>query len=283
MIQIARPLVAPKGPPALEVVQFERRFRTFARPFEGRAVDPAGREYHVCIKPQIRGALGLNIALFAEWCGYVLAERLGVPVPRHHLIRITQEFVDSTGGELGDVRAGLAFGSEWQEDSSPATLFVPAPRETSNPESVAGVSVLDTLQQNTDRHSDNVLVVPVSPGGVGKYRLCYIDNGWLPLIGDWYADHLGFRSCVPADEEVRRVVQTVEDFTVFVFAAETLDVRRLAADLLTAPYQEWDVSRGRVLRTAVRALRRGAVLRSLLAGSMNSFPLLHSSGRGGTP
>lgn len=264
-------------------MQFERRFRTFARPFEGRAVDDTGREYHLCVKPQIRGAPDLNIALFAEWCGYALARHLAVPVPNRYLVRITPEFLASAPGELGDVLPGLAFGSEWQEKSTPATFFTPPPAEVSNPESIAGVCVLDTLQQNGDRHCDNVLFVPVANGVRAQYRLCYIDNGWLPLIGDLFHDHRPFKARVPDDEALRTLVQAEKEFNPFFFSAEALNVRQLTAELLEAPLAEWKVSRVRLLRTAARARHRSVRLSSLFAGAFTLFPRLREPERGDAP
>lgn len=259
------------GEVVLRAVHFERRLPSSSRPFEGRAVDAAGHEYHLCVKPQIREKRELCASLLAEWCGYTLARQIGLPVPRHFLVEISQGFIDSTAGALGDVAPGLAFGSEWQENSFPAIGLTPA--DVSNPESMAGACVLDTLQFNWDRHSDNILEVAPSPGSGGRSRLCYIDHIGPPDF-DNYDKRLPTRAQIPREENLRRMVRNDEDFQPFLFSAEALDLRRLAAELLRSPYPEWQITKRGVLRRAVVVGRRCAGVRGAVARASDQFPWL---------
>lgn len=86
-----------------------------------------------------------------------IAASIEVPSPKPVLIQIDEDFIAAAGGELADINPGLAFGTVWEEDSFPVARAVGALAQVSNPESVAGVTVLDSLLRNTDRHAENAL------------------------------------------------------------------------------------------------------------------------------
>lgn len=256
----------------LELVEFERRIRSSSRPFVGWAENESGQTYHLCIKPKIRGSRDLHTVLFAEWCGYTLAGELGLPVPNHYLIDVTPEFIESAAGELDDVVPGPAFGSEWQDQAFPALALAPA--DVSNPQSMAGVCILDTLQFNWDRHSDNVLEVRPGPGSRAPSKLCYIDNGCPPQIGNPYDPQLPIQAQIPREAGLTGMVRTELDFLPYLFSAEALDLRGLAEELLRSPYMEWQVSRTEVLRSMVVIGRRRAAVRDAITREHHRFPRL---------
>jgi hypothetical protein len=162
----------------LVAVQYVRRFTTASKPFEGYAEDAQGVRHHVCIKPLLLGSPHSGATLAAEVLGAHIAVEIGVPVPEPVLVEIEQGFIVAAGGALGDVEAGVAFGSTWVEASFPAAQGATALSQmVVNPEAVSGVTVLDTLSRNSDRHLENALLLPAT-NRPARFRLVFIDNAF---------------------------------------------------------------------------------------------------------
>jgi HipA-like protein len=217
----------------LVAVQYVRRFTTASRPFEGYAEDANGVRRHVCIKPLLRGSPHSGSTLAAEVLGAHIAAEIGVPVPVPVLVEVEQGFIVAAGGALSDVEPGLAFGSTWVEASFPAAQGATTLSQmVVNPESVSGVTVLDTLTRNTDRHLENALLVPAS-GRPPRFRLVFIDNAFGHGFSGSSATPLAL--CVPQPPLAALIIDQ-QTFNPFLLAVEglSIDLLRARADEIGA-------------------------------------------------
>lgn len=239
--------------------------------FEAHAKNDSGRTLHVCVKPQLRSRLEeTGGRLLGEWLGYKIAEVLRLPVPPFGLIQISEEFLNSTGGQLADVRTGLAFWCEWQEGKFEFP-FLPPASAIVNPESVAGVTVLDTVQFNNDRREDNLLILPDFRAGGEKFSLMYIDNGWLVWGPIKRSGRLPL-AMIPQSHALRVLVRDELQFGAYFVMAEGLDREMLAAHLELAPVQQWASPDIPPRDVPDEAVWRGLQVRSVVMQALERFP-----------
>ena len=166
------------GIPRLIASGFERRIETASRPFTGLATGLDGNARRVCVKPMLTGRPNWGLTLAAEIVGAAVAGLLEVPVPKVALVSIDADFIQAAGGQLSDVESGWAVASEWVENAVPAAGIQHLAARIVNRDSIAGVTVLDTLLQNTDRHPGNVLLAAVDVRPNADLRLSFIDNAY---------------------------------------------------------------------------------------------------------
>jgi hypothetical protein len=219
----------------LVAVEFVRRILTWSRPFEGYAEDGAGQKFHVCVKPVLHARPETGPTLGAEVLAAHIAASIDVPSPEAVLVEIEDGFVAATGGELADVTPGLAFGTIWEEGSFPVAKSPADLARVSNPESVAGVTVLDSLLRNTDRHAQNALLVAEGDTG-SSFRLVFIDNALSQGIGG--AVITGIVICVPRDG-LETVVLRQEEFNPYLLGAEGLDLSGVQAEARSVGAYGW--------------------------------------------
>jgi hypothetical protein len=239
--------------------------------FEAYARDSLGKTLHLCVKPQILSrAEESGGRLLGEWLGYKIAESINLPTPPYGLINLTREFLDSTGGQLADARAGTAFWCEWQEGKFEFP-FMPSRSAIANPESVAGVTVLDTVQFNNDRREDNLLVLPDFDASGEKFLLMYIDNGWLAW-GQFRQSGTLPAAMLPQSYAMRSIVQNELEFGSYFVMVEGLDREVLAKHLELAPLQEWADPAIPPSEVPEEAVWRGSQTRTVVTRVMDRFP-----------
>lgn len=254
--------------PRLTITGYARRFSTASRPFEGAAEDSSGREYHLCVKPLLRGVANCGVQLAAEVVGVILARRIGLSVPDGFLVEVGSDFIAATGGALSDVKPGIAFGSAWMEQSFPWSKRPAGSTDAvNNPETVAGVTVLDTLVQNDDRHHENVLLAPILTGANPQWRLGYIDNAYSWRVG------AGVALQEPKDAALRELVTDQEQFGAYLFEAEAFDGAALESLVLKLQAIGWALDANHHSITADRVREAAKVVRALVfADVLKHFP-----------
>jgi hypothetical protein len=260
----ARP-ITPDPVLHLRIIEVRGPLGGICKVFRAVAEDDRGRRFDIAVKPKPREGL-LPGHLFANWCGDLLAEILGVPTPGLYLVDVEREMLRSLGPAYAEIEPGLALASIFQPGAVPCALMYPLPDKQhvrNGDHSVAAATVLDTILQYTDRGGD-VLVVPARDGS-GKYDLCFNDNGWLvwfpapvhthPLVVRAMT-HPWLRSMVAAP--------TVYDPPIFM--AETLHHRALQSAFAACPARFRDDPIGPTPRQVVRTAReRAAELRGASA------------------
>lgn len=246
---------------------------TSAKPFKARGVDDVGREAVLCVKPLVPtiGADGLMAA--AELLGGVIGRDMGVPVAEVGLAWLSSGFLASAGPTLDHVPPGWAVATRWVEVSFSAAGMAQHSIVVVNPDSVAGVTVLDTLLGNPDR-ANNVLLESVAGGGRRSFALRYIDHGWglggcdptSLLLAEAPEDAVP--CLVPDDDALCALVRSQESFLPYLLAAEALPLDLIDGVATSLPALGWEVGNdyaGRVrthLSTAMRHVRP-VVMRSL--------------------
>ncbi|GIW56652.1 MAG: hypothetical protein KatS3mg082_3056 [Nitrospiraceae bacterium] len=202
--------------------EYVRRLPTASAPFEAYARAGDGEAVHVCVKPILKGRPETVMHVVSEIVAAAIARRLGVPVPEPFFVDVPPELLAASGSELADVEPGCAYGSKWVEGALPLVNLNPS--VISNPDSVAGVTVLDTLIGNGDRHSENVLLHP-DPQQAGRSKLIYIDNAYAHVGVSEASSALTLRA--PRDLRLRELVTSQEMFMPYLVAAEGLAVSEL--------------------------------------------------------
>lgn len=257
----------------LRPVEFVRILRRINSTFEAFARDASGAVVHVCVKPQLYSRPEeTGERLIGEWLGYRIAEIIGLPVPRLLKINLTLDFISSAGPQLRDVIPGVALATEWQEHAFEYPFF-PTRSAVRNAETVAGVTVLDTIQHNGDRREDNVLALPDLTSSGAKFFLAYIDNGWL--VWARFKDKLKVLPAkLPLTAALRSMVADEEEFGPYLLMAEGLDHRRLEDHLSHAPLDQWPAEVFDVAVLPDETIWRASKARESIAMRMNEFPLL---------
>ena len=226
MSRLASP-VEDVGP--LRIVHVYERYRTYMRPYRVRIRQQDGVEFQACVKPQLLAASDRIEHLLAEWCGYVVAQHLKLPVPRAFLVELDDSFIRSRGSEASDVAPGPAIATEWMSDLH-CGIFRPRSTLIRNRATVAGATVLDTIQQNNDRE-DDVLLVPVA--GTNRYDLYYIDNTWLVWFDE--GDPSRIQGRLPRNAFLSDLFHDGRDVPAYALDAASLDQDDLAVQIALAP------------------------------------------------
>ncbi|HVG46108.1 MAG TPA: hypothetical protein VM890_15300 [Longimicrobium sp.] len=224
--------------------------------WDATAESANGESVRVCVKPFSPSAI-LPDHLFANWCGNILGETLGVPVARAYLVRLDRDLIPSLGSRGAGVEPGIAFATQFQEDAVLASeLIRPDGHQIKNPEAVACGVVMDSLLQQNDRE-DDVLLVPV-PFSPGKYELCFIDNGWTV----WFPlpTHLNPVTVRWMKEPMASLVQPPEHFVVPLFMAQTLQEAELTMRFARCPLRFRRGSSATPRTVASAAVQRGVRL-----------------------
>ncbi len=254
-----------------EVTAFEylRRFTTASRPFEGYARADDGEQIRLCIKPVLMDRPESSLHMLTEVVGSVVATLLNVPVPEEFLVRIPKSFLAAAGSALTDVQPGWGFGSKWVERAFPAAGNLSEPGAIANPESVAGVTVLDTLLQNGDRHGTNVLLCP-SVDDVDAFELVYIDNAHGFNAAAPNSD-AALSLKVPTDPGLCELVTSQDMFMAYLVAAEGLPGSVAAAAVTRAKALGWAVPNGYASHVESHLAKASAQIRSLVMSGLPAF------------
>ncbi len=247
----------------LVAVQYVRRFQTSSHGFEAHAEDGKGVSHRVFIKPLLTGRPTTGCKLAAEVIGAHIASELEVPTPDLVIVDIEPGFLAAAGAGLDGVLPGIALGSRWVEACFPP-LGGPLLNRVTNPESVAGVTVLDTLIRNTDRHSRNFLLAPAAEG-VLAFRLIYGDNQGF-LVGET-------APCIPQSPLAELVVDR-RWFTPYFERAERLNGRFLEQRLKEMSAYGWDLGEDfpNVVTNCVKAA--ASQIGPLVSSGFHQFPNL---------
>lgn len=216
--------------PMLRIIGVHRRLGGTTKAFLATAETPDGAELDVCVKPRGPGDIMLQEHHFSNWCGDVVGAALGLPQPEMYLVELEAGMLSQLGPDYAAVRPGPALATRFQDNALTLGLlgFIIEPALIDNGDAdVATAVVLDTLFQKTDRGGD-VLLVPVERGGVSRYKLCFIDGGWLV----WFpfphrSEPLELQTMT--DPLLSRFARNSEDFDPVLFSAEALDHTMLQA------------------------------------------------------
>lgn len=253
------------------VTEFKRTLGTASHPFEALGRDPTGSDVHMCVKPILHSRPDSVLHVMSELVAAGAAAALGVPVPEPLLVRIPDAFLAAAGSALADVSKGWTFGNVWVEQALPAAGGMIAPPSIRNPESVAGVTVLDTLMENGDRHGGNILLQP-EPNEPGHFRLWYIDNAYAFNQGAAGANRpLTIR--VPQADALRALVTSQDMFMPYLVQAEGLSVapfetlaRRALTDL------QWALPGDYAAMLTSHFRLAGEQIREVVMNGLASFP-----------
>jgi hypothetical protein len=250
---------------------------TTARPFKARGVDDAGREAVLCVKPLVPsvGADGLMAA--AELLGGVIGREIGVSVAEVGLAWLSSGFLASAGPTLNHVEPGWAVATRWVEASFSAAGMAQHSVVVVNPDSVAGVTVLDTLLSNPDR-ANNVLLESVGGGGTRSFALRYIDHGWglggcdpTSLLSAG-ADEDAVTCLAPDDDALCALVRSQESFLPYLLAAEALPLDLIDGVAASVPALGWDVGNDYARRVRTHLSAAISHVRPVVMRSLSRFP-----------
>ena len=213
------------------IVEIGERIRSHYRPFRGLARWPDGSRRELVVKPQMDYPDSTIEHLFAEWCGYTIAEVIGLPTPRAHLVEIPQAILTPLSGDCADILPGVAFATEEQRPYFQCgEMGFPRAEAIRNLESVAGMVVLDTILGNNDR-SDDVLAVAVP--GTAKFELRYIDNTWVAYGREPTPDLI--RGQFPRSWALKDLARGLAGLPPYLLAGKSLEVDVLTQAFLRAP------------------------------------------------
>lgn len=221
------------GFPVVRLVEIHGPLGGTTKAFKATVEAADGERFQVCVKPCPSPTGMIAGHLFANWCGDVVAATIGVPVPPLYLLTLDAATLSSLGPTYADAVPGFALASRFQEGGIIVSQLIPHPEasQVRNPESTASAVVLDTLFQNNDRGSHNVLAIPHLSG---KYELCFIDNGWLVWFPPpMYTEPLLLRHL--RHPWLFQMVTTTEPFDSPVFLAETLNRTTISARFRACP------------------------------------------------
>jgi hypothetical protein len=199
-----------------------------------------------------------------------VAASIDVPSPEPVLIQIEDDFITAAGGELADIAPGLAFGTVWEEDSFPVARAVGALAQVSNPESVAGVTVLDSLIRNTDRHAENALLVALGESG-SQFRLVFIDNALSQGVGAGAASGAALTICVPTGE-LAAIVRRPEEFYPYLLQAEGLNLPGIEAQAISATTYGWGLDGAYPASVCSYLQAATKEIRPVVLSGLSSFP-----------
>lgn len=258
------------------VTEFEHRITSsLVQPFAARGIDSEGRVVSLCVKPLVpgRGADGYMAA--AELLGAVIGSILGVPVAEPGLAWVSPAFLASVAPALHDVIAGWAVATRWVPQAFSAAGMDQRTMVVVNAESVAGVTVLDTLIDNHDR-AGNILLQPME-SSPREFALRYIDHG-LGLGGSAQsllgpsASEADIQCRAPEDDAICALVDRQESFFPYLVAAEALPLTTLRKFVDTAQAIGWGLpsSYGQDVIAHLNAASRH--VRSVVLRSLSLFP-----------
>jgi hypothetical protein len=241
---------------------------------EAVGADKDGNRVRICVKPQLTDLSSSVFMNVAELLGGVIGSQLGIPVAEVGLAFISDAFVASVRPTLNNVVPGWAVASRWIERSLPCVTASPSRRFT-NPESVAGVTVLDTMLQNEDRADNNVLLEPAQ-GNRRSFTIRYIDHGWglggVTHLLSAGSDITSVTCCTPENSGLRALVTDQATFMPYLLAAEGLrpeEIATLALELLSLG---WNVDRNYPSRVEEHLVAVVRHLRTVVLGNLSLFP-----------
>lgn len=213
------------------MIEVGQRYRSYYRPFRGRARWPDGIIRNVVVKPQREQPDSTREHLLAEWCGYTIAHRLGLPVPPAYLVNIPESAIEPLGPAADGIIPGVAFATEIQQPFVQCGDFLfPEPAQIRNIDSIGGMVVLDTILGNNDR-GDDVLAVAVP--GSSKFDLRYIDNTWVAFGRELTVDQIQGR--FPQSWALKHLARGLPGLPPYVLGARNLDPEELEQAFQNAP------------------------------------------------
>ena len=201
--------------------------------------------------------------------------QLGVPVAEMGLVLVGEAFIASVKPALDGVISGWAVASRWIDRSFGLVSLGSAILRVTNPESVAGVTVLDTVLQNDDRDDFNVLLEPLSRSR-GSFSVRYIDHGrslgaFHPLLSA--GSPVSALTCfAPENDDLRALVTDQSVFMPYLLAAEGLrspEIGGVAAGMLSLG---WDLDPTYPNRVVEHVLVAGRHIRQAVLDSLSLFP-----------
>jgi hypothetical protein len=259
--------------------EYVRRLQTTSRPFEAIGVDEAGGSMRMCVKPRLTSLTSSTAMNAADLLGGVVGARLGVPVAEMGLAFVSEPFIAAVKPALDDVIPGWAVASRWIGKSfGLAHLGSSSSLRVSNPDSVAGVTVLDTMLQNNDRDDFNVLLEPGATRGA-RFRLRYIDQGWgmgaFQQLLSAGSPVSALNCYAPESDGLRELIEDQSVFLPYLFAAEALlasEIGGIAAGMISLGWELDQTYPDRVAEHLTVAVRH---LRTVVLTSLSLFPRCH--------
>ena len=267
--------------PRWTVTEYVRRLETTSKPFVAVGVDKLGASLRMCVKPRLTSLTSSTDMNAADLLGGVIGVRLGVPVAEMGLAFVSEAFIAAVKPALDDVIPGWAVASRWINRSfGLAHLGSSSSLRVSNPDSVAGVTVLDTMLQNNDRHDGNVLLEPGATRGA-RFRLRYIDQGWgMGAFGSHQLLSAGspvsaLNCYAPESDGLRELIEDQSVLLPYLFAAEGLlasEIGGIAAGMISLG---WELDQTYPDRVAEHLTVAGRHARTVVLNSLSLFPRCH--------
>jgi hypothetical protein len=211
----------------------------------------------------------------ADLIGGVAGALLGIPVAEMGLALVSEPFIASVKPALDDVIPGWAVASRWIDRSFGLVGLGSATLRVTNPESVAGVSVLDTVLQNDDRDDFNVLLEPLA-NSRGTFSVRYIDHGrslgvFHPLLSAG-SPVSALTRFAPENDDLRALVTDQSVFMPYLLAAEGLRspvLGGIAAGMISLG---WDLDPKYPERVVEHVVVAGRHIREAVLDSLSLFP-----------